>query len=198
MDKIIGMGNALVDEQRDNTAAATHNIAVAGAADSRTTTLSSNTGIGVDDVLHHGLGDTHGIDRVGCLVGGQTDNTLDTCINGGVKDIVRTDNVGLNSLHREELTGRDLLQRGCVENVINARRSILDGLRVADVTDVELNLLGSFRVLRLEFVAHIILLLFVTGEDADFLEVRIKKVFQNGRTERTSTTSNHKGCVIKC
>ena len=85
-----------------------------------------------------------------------------------------------------------------MENVINSRHSVLDGLGIADIADVELNLLGGFRVPSLELMAHIVLLLFVAGEDADFLEVRVKEVFQNGRTERTSATSNHKGCVIKC
>ena len=97
----VGDGNGvarldLVDEQGDDAAAGTHDVAVTGAADSRTTTLSSNTGIGVDDVLHHGLGDAHSVDRVGGLVGGQADNTLDTCINGGVQDIVRADDIGLD------------------------------------------------------------------------------------------------------
>ena len=47
-------------------------------------------------------------------------------------------------------------------------------------------------------VTDIILLLLIAGEDADFLQVRIQEVLQNGRTKRTSTTSDHKGCVIKC
>lgn len=85
-----------------------------------------------------------------------------------------------------------------MENVINTGHGILDGLGIADIADVELDLLGSVRVLSLKLVAHIVLLLFVPGEDADFIQVRVQEVLQNGRTERTSTTSDHKGCVIKC
>ena len=188
----------LVDEQRNNGTTAAHDVAITGAADGRAAPLGSHTGIGVDNVLHHGFGDAHSVDGVGCLIGGQADNTLDPGINSGVKDIVSTDDVSLDSLHGEELTGRNLLQSSSVEDVVNAGHSVTDGLRIADITDVELDLLGGVRVLGLKFVAHIILFLFVPGEDADFLEVRIKKVLQNGRTKRTSTTSDHKGCVIKC
>ena len=52
-------------------------------------------------------------------------------------------------------------------------------------------------MLGLKLMAHIILLLFVPGEDADFLQIGIQKVLQNGGTKRTGTTGNHKGCVIK-
>ena len=85
-----------------------------------------------------------------------------------------------------------------MEDVVNTRHSILDRLRIADITDVKLDFLSGLRMLSLKLVAHIVLFLFVPGEDADFLQIGIQKVLQNGRTERTSTTSDHKGCVIKC
>ena len=160
--------------------------------------LSRYTGIGVDDVLHHGLRDAHGVDGVSCLIGGQAYNTLNASVNSGVQHIISTDDVGLDGLHGEELAGRNLLQRGSVEDVVNTGHSVTDGLGVADITDVELDLLGVLRVLGLKLMAHIVLLLFVTGEDTNLLQVRIQEVLQNGRTKRTSTTSDHKGCVIKC
>ena len=85
-----------------------------------------------------------------------------------------------------------------MEDVVNTGHSVTDGLGIADITDVEFDLLGGVRMLGLKLVTHIVLLLLVTGEDADFLQVRIQEVLQNGRTERASTTSDHKGCVIKC
>ena len=201
----IGVGNGdgiasldLVNEQRNDRATAAHHIAVTGAADGRAAPLGSHTGVCVDDVLHHGFGNTHGIDGVSCLVGGQADNTLDTGINSGVQNIVGTDDVGLNGLHGEELAGRNLLQSSSVEDVVNTGHGVTDGLGVADIADVELDLASSLRVLGLKLVAHIILLFFVTGEDTNLFQVRIQEVLQNGRTKRTSTTSNHKGCVIKC
>ena len=188
----------LVDEQRDDRATAAHDVAVTGAADGGAATLSSHTGIGVDDVLHHGLGDTHSVDGVGCLIGGQADDTLDTSINSGVQHIISADDVGLDSLHGEELAGRNLFQSGSVEDVVNTGHCVTDGLRVADIADVELHLLCSVRVLGLKLMTHIVLLLLVTGEDTNLLQVRIQEVLQNGRAKRTSTTSDHKGCVIKC
>ena len=66
-----------------------------------------------------------------------------------------------------------------MEDVVNTGHSVLDGLRVADITDVELDLLGCFRVFCLKLMAHIVLLLLIAGEDADFLEIRIQKVLQH-------------------
>ena len=90
---------------------------ITSAADGSATTLSSHTGIGVDDVLHHSLGDAHGVDGVGCLIGGQADNTLDTSINSGVQHIISADDVGLDSLHGEELTGRNLFQSSSMDSI---------------------------------------------------------------------------------
>ena len=149
-------------------------------------------------MLHHSLGDAHSVDGISRLIGGQADDTLDTGINSSVQDVISTDDVGLDSLHREELAGRNLLQSGSVEDVVNTGHGITDRLRIADISDVELDLLSSVRVLGLKLMTHIVLLLFVTGEDTNLLQVRIQEVLQNGRTKRTSTTSDHKGCVIKC
>ena len=181
----------LVDEQGDDAAAGAHDVAVAGAADGGTAALCGHTGVGIDDVLHHGLGDAHGIDGIGCLVGGQADNTLDAGINGGVEDVVRADDVGLNGLHGEELAGGDLLQGSGVEDVVHAGHGVLDGLGVADIADIELDLLGGLRVPGLELVAHIVLLLFVPGEDADLLQVRVQEVLQDGGTKGTGTAGDH-------
>ena len=195
-DGIAGLD--LVDEQGDDAAAGAHDVAVAGAADGGAAALGSHTGVGVDDVLHHGLGDAHGVYGVGGLVGGQADNTLHTGINGGVEDVVRADDVGLNRLHGEELAGGDLLQGSGVEDVVNTGHGVLDGLGVADIADIELDLLGGLRVPGLELVAHIVLLLLVPGEDADLLQVRVQEVLQDGGTKGTGTAGDHKGCVIEC
>ena len=181
----------LVDEQGDDAAAGAHDVAVAGAADGGAAALGSHTGVGVDDVLHHGLGDAHGVDGIGCLIGGQADDTLHTCVNGCVEDVVRADDVGLNRLHGEELAGGDLLQGSGVEDVVHAGHGVLDGLGVADIADIELDLLGGLRVPGLKLVAHIVLLLLVPGEDADLLQVRIQEVLQDGGTKGTGTAGDH-------
>ena len=188
----------LVDEQRNHRAARAHDVAVARAGDDRTAALRRYTRVGIDDALHHGLGDAHGVDGVGRLVRGQADHALHPRVDGRVEDVVRADDVGAHGLHGEELAGRHLLERCGMKDVVHARHGVTDGLGIADITDVKLHLLGVLRVLCLKLMTHIVLLLLVTGEDTDLLQVGVQEVLQNGRAKRTSTTSNHKGCVIKC
>ena len=170
-------GADLVNEQRNDAAAAAHDVAVAGAADRRAAALGGHAGVGVDDVLHHRLGDAHGVDGVGGLVGGEADDALHARINGGVQDVVRADDVRLHGLHREELAGGHLFQRCRVEDVVDAGHGILDGLRVAHVADVESNFLRCLRMFSLQFMPHVVLFLLIAREDANFFQVRIQKVF---------------------
>lgn len=44
-------------------------------------------------------------------------------------------------------------------------------------------------------VPHIVLLLFVAGEDADFTDVGGKKAVQDGVAERTGAADDHEGFV---
>ena len=134
------------------------------ADESYTSHNTNRLDVDVDNVLHHGLGDAHGVDGIGGLVGGQADNALNTSVNGSMQDIISADDVSLNSLHREELAGRNLLQSGSVEDVVNAGHGVTDRLGVADITDIELDLLCSFRMLSLEFVTHIVLLFLIDYE----------------------------------
>ena len=48
-------GFDLIDEQRDDAAAGTHHIAIAGTADGRAAALRRHARVGVNHVLHHGL-----------------------------------------------------------------------------------------------------------------------------------------------
>lgn len=181
----------LVDEQRDHRAAGTHDVAVARAGDDRAAALRRHAGVGVDHALHHGLGDAHGVDRIGRLVRGQADHALDTRINRRMEYVVRADDVRLYRLHREELAGRHLLERGSVEDVVHARHGVAHGLRVAHVADVELDLLGLLRVPGLEPVAHVVLLLLVAREDADLPEVGVQEMLEYGGTEGTGSAGDH-------
>ena len=115
-----------------------------------------------------------------------------------MKNIVRSDNVGLNRLHRKKFAGRHLLQGRRVKNVVNTRHRVSDGLGAAHIADVELHLFRVLRVVRLKGMAHIVLFFLVAGEDANLLQVRVQKMLQNRRTERPRTAGNHKGGVIKC
>ena len=188
----------LVDEQRNHAAPAAHHVAVAGAADGGAAPFRGHPGVGVDHMLHHGLGDTHGVDGVGGLVGGQAHHPLHPGINGGVEQIVGAHNVGLHRLHGEELAGGHLLQGGGVEDVVHPGHGVPDGLRVPHVAHVEFHLLGAVGVKGLELVTHVILLLLVPGKNADLADVGVQKMLQNGIAERTGTAGNHQCCAGKC
>ena len=181
----------LVDEQRNHRAARAHDVAVARTGDDRAAALRRHTGVGVDHALHHGLGDAHGVDGIGRLVRGQADHALHPRVDGRVEDVVRADDVGAHSLHGEELTGRHLLERRGVEDVVHPRHGVAHGLRVAHVADVELDLFGVLRVLCLQLVAHVVLLLLVAGEDANLLEVGVQEVPENGGTKAAGSAGDH-------
>lgn len=78
-----------------------------------------------------------------------------------------------------------------MEDVIYARHGIAARLQVAYVSDKKLNLVSYVRIFYLIFMAHIILLLLIAGEDADFSDIRTEEAIQHCVTEGTCSTSNH-------
>ena len=181
----------LVDEERDDRAAAAHDVAVAGHADHGATALDGNAGVGVDDMLHHGLGNAHSVNRVSGLVRREADDPLHARVDRRVKHVVRALDVRFHGLHGEELAARNLLERGRVEYVVDPGHSVGHGARVAHVADEELDLSRRVRILRLQLVAHVVLLFLVAGEDADLTDIGIQKVLQNGVAERPGPACNH-------
>lgn len=178
----------LINPQGNDRAAGAHHIAIAGATDlgfARIAALSDG------DLLLHGLGDTHGVDRISGLIGGETDDGTYASLDGGSQDIVRADDIGLDGLHREELTARDLLQCCGMEDVIHARHGIAARLQVAYVSDKKLDLVCHVRVFHLVLVTHIILLLLIAGEDADFSDIRTEEAVQHCVTEGSCSTGYH-------
>ena len=70
-------------------------------------------------------------------------------------------------LHGEELAARHLFERRRMKHVIRPPRGVAQALQVADIAYVEFDPGSVLRVLRLQFMAHIVLLFLVAGEDAD-------------------------------
>lgn len=52
-------------------------------------------------------------------------------------------------------------------------------------------------MLRLEFVAYVVLLFLVPGEDANLTNVGTKEVLEYGRNEGPDTDGNHEGSIRK-
>ena len=187
----------LVDEQRDDRTSRAHDVAIARAADNGIATLCRHTRVGEDDVFHHGLADAHSVDGIGRLIRGQADHALHTRINGRMQHVVRALNIRPHGLHGEELAGRHLLERSSVEDVVHPRHGIADGLRVAHVTDVKLDLFGMLRVFRLKLVAHVVLLLLIAGENADLAKVGVEEMLEDGGAEGTGAAGYHEGSIVK-
>ena len=186
----------LIDPQRDDAAPGAHNISVAGAANLGLV-RADRAGLGNDDFLHHGLGGTHGIDRIGCLVRGQTDDGLYAGLNGSGQYVVRADDVGSNGLHGEKLAGWNLLQSSRMENVVHAVHSVLHRGNIPDIADKELNLTKGLRIPCLKFMAHVILFFFVPGKHTNLCNVRIQEPVQNRISEGAGSAGNHQGFARK-
>ena len=183
----VAITNLVYPQGNDRTTGA-HDIAIACAANlgiARVTTL------GDGNLLLHGLGDTHGVDGIGGLIRGETDDGSYSCLNSSSQNIVRANDIGFDGLHREELTARDLLQCCGMEDVIHARHGIAARLQIAYIADKKLDFMGHIRVFHLVLVTHIVLLLLIAGEDADFSDIRTEEAVQHCVTEGSCSTGYH-------
>ena len=184
----------LVNPERNHTATAAHHVTITCAANLSLSTLAA---LRHSNLLLNGLGDTHRIDRICRLVGGEAYHALHACINSGIQGVVRTNHIRLHSFHREELARGHLLQGCCMEHIVHALHRILQRALVAHVTDVELNLVRHFRHPRLEVVTHIVLLLLVAAEDTYLTDVSPQKAIENCITKAARTTGNEQRFSFK-
>ena len=98
---------------------------------------------------------------------------------------------------KEEFAAGHLLEGGGMEDVIDALHGIFEGALVADVTDVELDLVRHFRHTGLEIVAHVVLFLLVAGEDADFADVGAEETVEYGVAETTCASGDEEDFVFE-
>ena len=174
-----GLALDLVNEEGDHRAAAAHDIAIPRAGQNRTAALERLLCPGLDDLLPDRFRHAHGVDRVSGLVGRKEHNRLHPCLNCSRNHVVGADDVRPHSLHREELTGRDLLECRSMEHIVGPVHDITDGIQVTHVADIELNLAGILRVLCLQRMPHPVLLLLITADNTDFADLRGEKVLQD-------------------
>ena len=160
----------LVDKQGDNAAAAGHDVAVAGAADGGSLGLDGAR-LRADNFFHHCLADSHGIDGVRRFIGGEADNLFYARVDGGCQYVVGAQHVGTHGLHGKELAARNLLERGRMEDIVHAAHHAAQAVRIAYVADIKFDLAAQLRIFELVIVAHIVLLFFVAGKDADLADV---------------------------
>ena len=134
---------------------------------------------------------------IGGLVCTQADDALHTCIDGGIQRIIRTNHIGLDGFHREELTAGHLLQGCCMEDIIDSLHGIVQGAPVAYVTDIELNFACDLGHTRLEVVTHIVLLLLVAGEDTDLADVGLEETVEYCVAEAAGASGDEEDFVFK-
>ena len=178
----VGDGNGLalhhlLHPQRYHAAAAGHHVAVARAADGRGGALAQLAALGYRDLLHQGLRDAHRVDGIRGLVGGEHHYVLNSVLDGREKHIFSALDVGARGFHREELARGNLFKGRCGEHVVHAAHRDVNGLLVAHVADVELDL-GVLKP-----VTHVVLFLLVAREDADLLDVAVQETSKNGVAE---------------
>ena len=174
----------LFHPERNDRSTTRHHVAIACTANGGFSIFAQFAPFGNGHFLHHRLGNTHGIDGISRFVGGKNHNIAHAVFDGREEHIIGSFYIRANSLHREELARRYLLQGSSRKDIVDARHSDVDRFLIAHIADVEFH----FRIL--EHVAHIILLLFIAGEDADFLDVGLKEPAKYGIAERTSSTSD--------
>ena len=180
----------MADEQRNHGAARGHDIAIAGGAQ-HGVALALHARLGYHQLLHHGLGKPHGVDGVHRLVGAQHDDALDVLGDGRIHDILGTEHIGLDRFHRIELAGRDLLQSGGVKDIIHALHRIMDAVVIPYIANVELEL-GI-----VQRNAHVLLLLLVTAEDANFTDIGFDEALEHGIAKGAGAAGDHQGLVGK-
>ena len=81
-----------------------------------------------------------------------------------------------------------MLQGCSVEDVVRSGDGGTARLQVANVTDEEFDLMGDIGILGLVFMTHVVLLLFVAGEDADFADICSEETLENSVPETSSAS----------
>ena len=180
----------LLHKERDDRTAGCEHVAIPGATDEGLV-LTDRTGLGYEHLLHHRLAHSHGVDGIGCFVGGEANYFSHPCIDAGGEYVVGADDVGLHRLHGEELAGGDLLQRSCTEDVVNAVEGITDTAVIAYITDVVLDLVIMV------VMAHVILFLLITAEDPNLGDVGSEKPLKHRVAKGTGATGDEDGFVFE-
>ncbi len=166
----------LFDKKRYDRSPRAHDIAVADAAYFG---FVCRAALGDDHLFHHGFACPHRVDRISRFIGRKAYDALDSFVDSRCEDIVGSEDVGFDGFKGEEFTGGNLLQRSGVEYVIDAVHRIPDRSNIADVADIEFNLV------RLVFVPHIVLLLFVAREDAYLTDIGVEETVKDSVAKRS-------------
>ena len=84
-----------------------------------------------------------------------------------------------------------------MEDIVDPTHSGLEGGFIAHITNVELDLVGNLRHLCLILMTHVVLLLLIAREDADFANVGTEETIQYCVTEGACASSDHQDFVFE-
>lgn len=192
----VGDGNLLATHylvlpEGDYRSARCHHIAVAGAADGGFGIVAEFATFGDCHLLHQRLRDTHGVDGVCRLVGGEDNDVFDTMFDGGQQYIVGTYHIGAGRLHGEELTTGNLLEGSRRKYIVDTAHGDVHRFLVADVANKVLHFFA------LKFMAHIVLFLLIARKYAYFLNIRIEKAVEDRISETSGATGYEQHLILE-
>lgn len=84
-----------------------------------------------------------------------------------------------------------------MEDIIDIGHDAATGLEVADVTDVEFNLIGNVGISDLILMSHIVLLLFIAAEYAYLLDIGSQESSEYSVAERSGPSGDQKSLIFK-
>ena len=84
-----------------------------------------------------------------------------------------------------------------MEDVVHAVHGVFDGLDIAHVAYVKLEFVCILGHTRLKIMAHIVLLLLVAGENADFSDVGVEESSDDGVAKRTSAARDEQLLIFE-
>src|SRR5262252_1741344 len=150
----IGYSNAaataLLQENGDYAASATHNVPIARATEP--CVLGTRVGIRLHEHLFGAqFRRAIQVDWIYRLVGAERQNPLDALIDGGIDHVAATHDVGLDSLKRVVLASRHLLERSRVNHDRHSGEGPLQAIDIAHVPE-EITQAGMIKTGRLHFV----------------------------------------------
>lgn len=77
-----------------------------------------------------------------------------------------------------------------MKNEIYTRHRCAARLQVSDISNIEFNLVCHIRIVGLVLVTHIVLLLFITGEDANFTNICAEETLQDSISEGSCASAD--------
>ncbi|GAA3128941.1 hypothetical protein GCM10020001_058260 [Nonomuraea salmonea] len=113
-----------------------------------------------EQLVGHQLRGAVEVDRAAGLVGGERDDLAHAAVDGGLHDVLGARDVGADVFERVVLGGVDLLERGGVDDVVDAVHGAGEAVAVAYVADEPAQALVVA-----EQLLALVLLELVAGED---------------------------------